>query len=137
MQSAHEGGKVVSLTHRPPLPPGSIPGTRFCKGLSRAHGHRIMSMKNSSDTIGNRSRDLPVCSAVPQPLCHRVLCAFGYVKISDVQQVVCGRQAHSANPGRSEKSVCMSKSRLAIGLVSIWSIGCITLCETAVRTKEV
>jgi hypothetical protein len=26
-----------------------------------------MSMKNSNDTIGNRSRDLPVCSAVPQP----------------------------------------------------------------------
>jgi hypothetical protein len=31
-----------------------------------------MSMKNSSDTIGNRTRDRPVCSAVPQPLCHRV-----------------------------------------------------------------
>jgi hypothetical protein len=29
-------------------------------------------MKNSSDTIGSRSRDLPVCSAVPQPLSHRV-----------------------------------------------------------------
>ena len=26
-----------------------------------------MSMKNSSDTIGNRTRDLPTCSAVPQP----------------------------------------------------------------------
>jgi hypothetical protein len=26
-----------------------------------------MSMKKSSDTIGNRTRDLPVCSAVPQP----------------------------------------------------------------------
>jgi len=26
-----------------------------------------MSMKNSSDTIGNRNRDLPACSAVPQP----------------------------------------------------------------------
>jgi hypothetical protein len=26
-----------------------------------------MSMKNSSDTIGNRTRDLPVCSAVPEP----------------------------------------------------------------------
>jgi len=26
-----------------------------------------MSMKNSSDTIGNRNRDLPTCSAVPQP----------------------------------------------------------------------
>jgi hypothetical protein len=29
-------------------------------------------MKNSSDAIGNRTRDLPVCSAVPQPLCYRV-----------------------------------------------------------------
>ena len=28
---------------------------------------RIISMKNSSDTIGNRTRDLPTCSAVPQP----------------------------------------------------------------------
>ena len=26
-QSAHEGGKVVSITHRPPLSPGNIPGT--------------------------------------------------------------------------------------------------------------
>jgi len=26
-----------------------------------------MSMKNFSDTIGNRTRDLLVCSAVPQP----------------------------------------------------------------------
>ena len=24
------GGKVVSLTHRPPLPPGNISGTHFC-----------------------------------------------------------------------------------------------------------
>ena len=29
-QSAHEGGKVVSPTHRPPLLPESIPGTHFC-----------------------------------------------------------------------------------------------------------
>jgi len=26
-----------------------------------------MSMKNFNDTIGNRTRDLPACSAVPQP----------------------------------------------------------------------
>jgi hypothetical protein len=26
-----------------------------------------MSMKNSNNTIGNRTRGLPVCSAVPQP----------------------------------------------------------------------
>jgi hypothetical protein len=29
-QSAHEGGKVVSPTHRPSLPPGNNPGTHFC-----------------------------------------------------------------------------------------------------------
>jgi hypothetical protein len=28
---------------------------------------RIMSMKISNDSIGNRTRDLPVCNAVPQP----------------------------------------------------------------------
>ena len=27
---AQDGGKVVSLTHRPPLPPGNTPGTHFC-----------------------------------------------------------------------------------------------------------
>jgi hypothetical protein len=26
-----------------------------------------MSIKNSNDTIGNQTRDLPACSAVPQP----------------------------------------------------------------------
>jgi hypothetical protein len=29
-QWAHESGKVVSPTHRPPLPPGNIPGAHFC-----------------------------------------------------------------------------------------------------------
>jgi len=70
-QSAHEGGKVVSLTHRPPLPPGNISGTHFCYRLSQPQGHSaaggIMSMNNSNDTIGNRTRDRPTCSAVPQP----------------------------------------------------------------------
>ena len=28
---------------------------------------RIKSLKNSSDSTGNRTRYLPVCSAVPQP----------------------------------------------------------------------
>ena len=52
-------------------PPGNIPGTHFCYRLSQPQGHgaarRIMSMKNSNDTIGNRTRDLPTCSTVPQP----------------------------------------------------------------------
>jgi hypothetical protein len=65
-QSAHESGKVVSPKHRPPLPPENIPGTNFCSRLSRPKGHsaagRIISIKHSIDTIGNRSLDLPVWS---------------------------------------------------------------------------
>ena len=30
MTAAQDGGKVVSLTHRPPLSPGNTPGTHFC-----------------------------------------------------------------------------------------------------------
>jgi len=30
VKTAQDGGKVVSLTHRPPLPPGNAPGTDFC-----------------------------------------------------------------------------------------------------------
>ena len=52
-------------------PAGNIPGTHFCYRLSQPQGPRvagrITSMKNFSDTIGNRTRDLPACSAVPQP----------------------------------------------------------------------
>ena len=28
--TAQDGGKVISFTHRPPLPPGNAPGTHFC-----------------------------------------------------------------------------------------------------------
>ena len=39
MTRAQDGGKVVSLTHRPPLPPGNAPGTHFCYRMSRPRGH--------------------------------------------------------------------------------------------------
>jgi hypothetical protein len=39
MTKAQDGGKVVSLTHRPPLPTGNAPGTHFCWRLSRPQGH--------------------------------------------------------------------------------------------------
>jgi len=29
VKTAQDGGKAVSLIHRPPLPPGNIPGTHF------------------------------------------------------------------------------------------------------------
>jgi hypothetical protein len=50
--------------------PGNIPGTHFCSRLNQSQVHSAagrMSMKNSGDTIENRTRDLPACSAVPQP----------------------------------------------------------------------
>jgi len=66
MTTAQRGGKVVSLTRRPHLPPGNSPGTHFCYRLSRPQVHsaigRIMSMKNTNDTIWNRNSDLPICS---------------------------------------------------------------------------
>jgi len=30
MKTAQDGGKVVSPTHRPPLPPGNAPGAHLC-----------------------------------------------------------------------------------------------------------
>jgi len=30
MTMAQDGGKVVSLMHWPPLPPGNVPGAHFC-----------------------------------------------------------------------------------------------------------
>jgi len=69
MTTAQDGGKVVSLTHRPLLPPGNAPGAHFCSRLSRPQGHsefgRILSMKNSNDTSWNRTSDLPICSTAP------------------------------------------------------------------------
>jgi hypothetical protein len=38
-QSAYKCGKVVSPKHRPPLPPGNIPGTHFSYRLTRPQGH--------------------------------------------------------------------------------------------------
>jgi len=70
-QSAHEGGKVVSTTNRPPLPPGDIISVRDWVNpptpgaIMRPIG--LSELKNSNDLIGNRTRDLPACSAVPQP----------------------------------------------------------------------
>ena len=79
MTTAQGGGKVVSLTHRPHLPPVNPPGTHFCQRLSRPQGHsaigRIMSMKNSNDTNWDRTSDLPIfdiriCSV--DPVAHSV-----------------------------------------------------------------
>lgn len=40
-QSAHGGGWAVSLTHRPPLPPGDIAGAHLCLRLRESINWRI------------------------------------------------------------------------------------------------
>ena len=64
-QSAHEGGKAVNPTTQ------EIFLVLISERLSQPQGHsaagRSVTMKNSIDTIGNRTRDLPPCSAVAQP----------------------------------------------------------------------
>ena len=56
--------------------PGNIPGNYFCQRLSQPKGHsadgRIISIKNSNNTNGNRTCDLAACSAVPQPTAETV-----------------------------------------------------------------
>jgi hypothetical protein len=55
----HEGAKVVSQSLRLPLPSGNNPGTHFCWRVNWPKAHsavgRIMSVKNSNDTIGSRT----------------------------------------------------------------------------------
>jgi hypothetical protein len=68
-------GKAIPVTGREgpwrPFTARKIPGTHFCQRLNRPYGHsavgRIRSIGKSYDFIGNRTRDLPVCSIVPQP----------------------------------------------------------------------
>jgi hypothetical protein len=54
-QSTHEGDKVVSPKHQPPLHPESIHVTHFCYRLSRTEGQSaaglIRSMKNPNKKI--------------------------------------------------------------------------------------
>ena len=63
MTTAQDDGMVVSLTHRPPLPPRKYTWYSFL--LEAESTGRIMSLKNPNDTIGNRTRYLPVYSVVP------------------------------------------------------------------------
>jgi len=39
---AQDDGKIVSLTHRSPLPPGNTPGTHFCNRLNRPQSHSVI-----------------------------------------------------------------------------------------------
>jgi len=67
---AQNGGKVVSLTHRPFFTPRKYSWYSFLlEAESTPHDNsaigRIMSMKNSSDSIWNRTSDISICSTAP------------------------------------------------------------------------
>jgi hypothetical protein len=74
---ANEVGKVVSPTHQPPLPPW------YSYLLSQPHCHsaaeRIMSVKNSTDTIRNQTHKVPACSVVPEPTAPLRAAIFGVI----------------------------------------------------------
>jgi hypothetical protein len=53
-QLAREGGKSVRLTNRPPLSLG-----RFMLEAESTPGSKFDRKKNSNNSIGNRTRDLP------------------------------------------------------------------------------
>jgi len=67
-QSAQKVVRLSALRTGRHYPPGNILGTHLCYRLSRPQRHSAagrMSMKKIP--MGNRTRDLPACNAVPQP----------------------------------------------------------------------
>jgi len=66
MTTAQDCGKVVSLTHRPPLPQGNAPGIHFCWRLSRPQGHSAIARIIEPATFRFVAQHLNHCdTAVP------------------------------------------------------------------------
>jgi hypothetical protein len=64
-QSAHESGKVVCCTHRTSSSPKKYSWYSFLLEAESTPGPRCGRKDYVNDTIGNRTRDLPACSAGP------------------------------------------------------------------------
>jgi hypothetical protein len=124
--------------------------------MSRPQGHsaarRIMSMKNSSDIIGNRSRDLPVCIAVPQPLRHRVPSdvrlneseiIFLYVETDKTNALSCmllylhdGSNMFRQNAiFREELSSFLSYFNVNMVGGKLWTVWCRPMCQRVIQLK--
>ena len=69
--SAYESSKVISPTHQPLLLSGDTAGSHLFQKSNLPQGRsatrRIKALKNLNDLIGNQTRYLTVCIAVPQP----------------------------------------------------------------------
>jgi hypothetical protein len=68
---SHMAVKCSMLTRRPLLSCRKICGAHFCQKLIQLQDHsaagRIMYIDKQNYLIGNRTRDFPTCSIVPQP----------------------------------------------------------------------
>ena len=99
-----------ALRIRQPLPPGNILRTHFCQRLSRTQGHNVtgsvMSTKNCSETIGNPTRDLPACSAVPQPAAPAHV-PFCKEKTENVAQICPQKSGNLQTTNSSVRGYCI------------------------------
>ena len=57
----------------------NIPGTHLCYGLSRSKGNSAVGRIVSMTPSGNRTRDLPACSTVPQTTAPPTACPKQYI----------------------------------------------------------
>ena len=116
---------IYIYIYRSPVLSRNTPGTHFCLGLSRLQGHsavgHITSMKNLNYPIGNRTLDLPACSAVVLYVCMYVckyVCVYIYICIysgpgSSVGRAIdYGLGGPGSNPGEDE---IFRSSRSALG----------------------
>ena len=68
---AHEGGKVASTTHRPPLPTRKYSFYLFLLEAESTPGAQWRWKDYVTDPIGDRTRELPACNAVPPTTASR------------------------------------------------------------------
>ena len=102
-QSAHEGGKVVSPMHRPPLSPRKYSWYSILLEavLILGPAGRIVS-KNSSNSTGNQTRDLMDCCAVhqstepPRGACSsRYINTTGSLPVQSTHSLNCPYKSHA------------------------------------------
>ena len=99
LHSAHEGGEVISLTHRPPSPPRDVTGIHFHQRLSLPQGHakvgRNMSLKNPVTPPGIDPRTVRLVAlrlnpyATPGPLQTYEYVLQNILRLNAIVQCIC------------------------------------------------
>jgi len=123
-QSEHEGGKVVSCPPRPLSPPPPHNKYSWCSvrcetEWSGPHRHsatgRNTSMENSSDTIGNLTRDLPGCVAQCFNQLRHFTASLHVLWNNRVLRHYWGADKSSARPGRKQANASVRMAWISFG----------------------